>query len=721
MQKILFLFFMWTIISTSTAQKRYLEVDCKSPGWLASYMNPDEAQNATNLKIKGTINSEDFKVIGNLMKNYKLQGSLDLTDATIVDTEKENYFSGEMFGVENCSLQYFALPQSLVGMEKGSYWGKSDTLVVGGQNLPDFGILDNLGWQVGYNDYGHSNYGWDYTTIGVKHLIIRDGVQSITAKNGSGDVRNTSNNTLESIFLPESILTIGHLIYFHKLSAINTPLNVEYLGSLINTKVFQNTKTFYVPSKVKTFYSGWVNDGYLGEGGVVNTLYLPKNLENFNLSNINEKATISIHCKSKVAPKIGNPSSISLQRCVVYVPSGYEDIYKAAHTWKNATIIGEVYADEIIISTPFIYKDDDCTLNATVLPSNTTFKDFIWESSNDSVVTIDNSGKAHGVNYGTAQITVYSSDKGCSNTVDVYVYAHTSGIQMDKSKIDIALGTKFQLVAKTLPLDKSDNRIEWNSSNSNIATVDTYGNVIPISKGSCVITASSIDGGYIAQCIVSVKQPVTKLQLVMQEKELKVGDSYTLFATIFPTDADNKNIIWSSSNSDVASIENGVVTALKAGNATIYAKSEENPEICDSCKFVILQPVMGITLDHQLYTLNSIGDVIQLKANIIPENATNKDIEWRSSNENVCVVSNGKVVATGTGTSVIMAISKDGGYMATCIIKVEETTGIDKVGKEGKYLIPKIYSTDGRRSNLHSKGIKIVKSDNGKSNKVYIK
>lgn len=647
------------------AQKTSLTVDCQTPGWLASYLDPSIAPNATDLTISGSLNEADFKVIGNMMKNYQLKGKLDLSEVQIVG-EQESFFSGDMFGVTDCRLSYLSLPKSLTNMERTLSFGEVDTLEVGGEALPDFYIISHL--QTKYSN-GYCNP----SSITLKHLIVRDGTKKMGSTNGRSRFNATDrNNSLISIKLPESIIHIEGLNRFENLTYINTPQNVEYLGGLSGTKVFHDVETYYVPSKVKYFNSAWINDGYLGEGGTVNRLYLPECLTTFYLSNINYKATISIHCKSPIAPNIENTSSMSLQDCVVYVPAGFEEVYKTAATWKNATILGEVYAEDITITAPTLYKGDNCVIKGSILPSNTTFKNLIWESDNEEILAIDNEGKALALECGTVKITAYSSDKGCKSTMDVTVFEHTAGITFDKEELELKVGAKTQISAKTLPLNLSDNRVTYASSDPNVATVDDEGNVEAKNKGNCTIIATSVDGGYIAECKVIVTQPVGTVELNKHNISLNVGEVKQLGATVLPTNADNKSLVWSSSNSEVVTVdENGEIEALQAGNAYIKVVSVDNPSALDSCMVSVVQPTTGITLSHVNYTFNAIGESVQLTATVSPENATNKNVKWASSNESICIVNNGLVIGVGEGTAVIIATTEDGGHMATCVITVK--------------------------------------------------
>ena len=104
---------------------------------------------------------------------------------------------------------------------------------------------------------------------------------------------------------------------------------------------------------------------------------------------------------------------------------------------------------------------------------------------------------------------------------------------------------------------------------------------------------------------------------------------------------------------------------------------------------------------------------------VLPEDATNKNVNWKSSNENVCIVSNGKVVAVGYGTSVIIATTIDGGHMATCTIVVAESTGIDNIYSTKEAI--KVFDINGKVSSLDSKGIKIIRFEDGTSLKIVIK
>ena len=167
---------------------------------------------------------------------------------------------------------------------------------------------------------------------------------------------------------------------------------------------------------------------------------------------------------------------------------------------------------------------------------------------------------------------------------------------------------------------------------------------------------------------------VTSVKLDSTSITLIEGDSQALNATVFPSNAENQKVLWSSSNSSVASVKEGVVTALKVGNATIIAKTDDGGKTA-SCTVIVEAkniPVTGVLLDKTSYEMTE-GEEFTLTATINPENATNKNVSWSSSNSSVATVDNGKVTALAPGQTTITAITEDGGKTATCEITVNPT------------------------------------------------
>ena len=164
---------------------------------------------------------------------------------------------------------------------------------------------------------------------------------------------------------------------------------------------------------------------------------------------------------------------------------------------------------------------------------------------------------------------------------------------------------------------------------------------------------------------------VESIELDSEKLELIEGNSISLVATILPKDAENQNVIWSSSNKAVASVKDGEVTAVSVGEATITAKSEDGGKKA-TCVVTVNPkhiPVSAISLDKTEVAMNPENKEV-LTATITPENASNKSVLWSSSDESVATVNDGEVTALKVGEAVITATSEDGGKKATCKVTV---------------------------------------------------
>lgn len=220
--------------------------------------------------------------------------------------------------------------------------------------------------------------------------------------------------------------------------------------------------------------------------------------------------------------------------------------------------------------------------------------------------------------------------------------------------------------------------------------------------------------------ILATPTPAESVIIEKHSIKMNIEDEVKLNAIVLPEDADNKEVIWTSEDSEIASVNaNGIVKALKAGEVWIKAVSAENAEAKDSCKVIVIEPVTGITLNHDNYQLNGIGASFNLEAKVLPENATNKEINWKSSNESVCIVSHGQVVAVGYGTAVIIATTVDGGFMAVCTVTVTDNTPVKNVDAEASGY--KVYNLQGIEKTQLQKGINIIRFKDGTSKKVLVK
>ena len=169
---------------------------------------------------------------------------------------------------------------------------------------------------------------------------------------------------------------------------------------------------------------------------------------------------------------------------------------------------------------------------------------------------------------------------------------------------------------------------------------------------------------------VKVPVPVTGVSLDKTELTLNVGDTETLTATVAPANADNKNVAWSADPLSVVGVDNGVITARTAGTATVTVTTEDG-SFTATCEVTVKQPVESVTITPESAEVE-VGKTVELTAQVLPENATDKTVTWTSSDDTVATVENGVVTGVQAGTATITATTADGGKTATCEVTVKQ-------------------------------------------------
>ncbi|AHV98816.1 S-layer homology domain-containing protein [Paenibacillus sabinae] len=166
-------------------------------------------------------------------------------------------------------------------------------------------------------------------------------------------------------------------------------------------------------------------------------------------------------------------------------------------------------------------------------------------------------------------------------------------------------------------------------------------------------------------------QPVTGVELDQHALTLTPGATGTLTATVAPTDATNKNVIWTTSDSTVATVTYGAVTAVGAGKATITVRTADG-SFKDSCEVTVTPAavaVTGVELDQHAITLTA-GATGTLTATVAPTDATNKNVIWTTSDSTVATVTYGVVTAVGAGKATVTVTTEDGSFKDTCQVTV---------------------------------------------------
>ena len=348
---------------------------------------------------------------------------------------------------------------------------------------------------------------------------------------------------------------------------------------------------------------------------------------------------------------------------------------------------------------------EQTTLIATITPDNATNKSVTWKSDNTEAATVEN-GVVTAVGEGKANITVTTVDGNKTATCEITVLPeeepepeviNVENVTLNSQNEELKIGDTVTLVATITPSNATNKNVTWSSDNTNVATVNN-GVVRAVGEGKANITVTTVDGNKTAVCEITVlpkEEPepdpepevinVESVSLNIQSDELEMGETVALVATVMPSNATNKNVTWSSDNTNVATVNNGVVRAVGEGSANITVTTVDGNKTA-TCMITVLpeeepEPEPEPTPEPEVINVESvalnsqneelkIGETTTLVATVMPSNATNKNVVWSSDNTNVATVNNGVVTAVGEGSTNITVTTVDGNKTAVCKITV---------------------------------------------------
>lgn len=666
-----------------SAQSEAMTVDNQMPGWLSSKIAYTDQVSLKSLKVTGYINGTDLAFVKGMMKNKSLV-HVDLSDANIVSGGgvKDNEVSYGFYFQEQKQGTYLSLPVNAEVINNFYRSGPSgsdvpgnnviDTLVLGGPSYKSFTL------------YRQNHFLANY-------LYLREGVDTLDTYSALSVKKIHLPSTVR--YLPRNAFVKREERYGETTDEIDINLTdaIEGIARTAFRDLYLKGDTIRLPSGMKV----WYTSSFLirKEGTVIHipaglTVIDNKDDRYGNRKQIESDKHIHFFMESAVPPEFINRYSggMELSGCVVHVPQGSKSNYEKAECWKYATIIEEIPVKGVSIGKPeeCVYVGDRFKPDVAIVPENALNRNYTLKSLDERVAALDDDGFVVLKSYGKARIQATTEDGGYTDVCEFDVYEHTVGIRFETEQARVRKGGRLTLAAVAQPEGKTDGRLVWSSSDGSVASVDEEGVVSGKSKGEAVITVTAVDGGYTAECRVRVYQPVTELRMDNRSVTVDTGEDIQLTATILPYDADNKSIVWSSDNPDVADVNGkGVVTGVKAGQTVIRATSEDEG-ISDFCVVTVNQPVTGVSLSKSELSFSKIGDAEQLVASVQPADATNKELNWSSSDESVAIVSNGRVLCSGYGSAIVYVTTVDGGYMASCVVTADDgLTGIDGVAADG--------------------------------------
>ena len=236
----------------------------------------------------------------------------------------------------------------------------------------------------------------------------------------------------------------------------------------------------------------------------------------------------------------------------------------------------DVKSVTVNVATVTLRIGEMVTIKATVLPEDATDKTLSWTSSDPSVAKVEE-GEITALKLGTAEITAKAGDKTASCRVTVEP-TPVASVTLDKASVTLKVGGKTTLQATVGPEDATDKTLSWTSSDPSVAKVEE-GEITALKLGTAEITAKA--GDKTASCRVTVEPtPVASVTLDQTSARLYIGETVKLNAVVLPDDATYKTVTWKSSDPQVATVNDGTVTAHLVGTATITAVADGVTATC---------------------------------------------------------------------------------------------------------------------------------------------
>lgn len=377
----------------------------------------------------------------------------------------------------------------------------------------------------------------------------------------------------------------------------------------------------------------------------------------------------------------------------------------------NITVI-----DGISLSMASASMYTNSTLMLSALVSDPT-KDIVWKSSDESIATVEGGIVTSKSKSGKVIITAEQEVNGILKraTCLINVQQSVTSITINPASVTLGIGEFKTFSATVLPKNLSGVTLKWSSSDEKVVKITEQtplsATVQAMAGGNVVLTAINQDNVVVGYSHITVQQPVTGISL---SETAVIVDMATkrlqLRATVYPENASNKDIKWTSTDPSKAKVDaNGLVTLVKPGTVTIIATSVDNPAITAMCNITISIPVTSIVLDQTEITMYA-GETKKLDYTLLPLNSSNNVVTWTSTDTSVVTVDkNGKVTAKGVGSAVVILRTSDGGHSVYSKITVKKAAAGLKLDKpklaleSGRYhyYIPTITPKDATEITIH--------------------
>ena len=484
--------------------------------------------------------------------------------------------------------------------------------------------------------------------IKLKAVEISNGMKEI------GDSAFSECSNLQKVILPDTVNSMGTNIFYNCINL--TEVHLPNIRQNITANTFYNCKKLTAinfPSTLTTIG----NSAFSGCESLPEAI-LPSGVE---------KIETNAFKNCKAMKKAVVPDTVSsIGSSAFYGCEALTDITLGSKLKKieSQTFYGCIVLPSIVIPYNVTTIGDSAFVNCTKLTQITVPRNTTSIASN--AFSYPKKMTMYGPSDCYAQ--TYANGKGIKYVTQ---NIHATSVSLDITEKTAERYDDFQLTATIAPLNFTD-AVVWTSSNEEVAAVSDTGYVEICGVGTAVITVTA--GNVKAACKITVPQLIDWIEFDEDEIELKAGQTYQLKPYISPSDATNKKLKYTSSDTKVAEVSaSGLVTARSEGEAKIRAAATDGSDEYAVCYVTVTgkAKVTGITLDRTSAEVKR-GEKLTLNVTVSPSYASNKKVVWKSANTKIATVdANGSVTAKAPGrTKITVTSAENSSYQASCTVTV---------------------------------------------------
>lgn len=384
------------------------------------------------------------------------------------------------------------------------------------------------------------------------------------------------------------------------------------------------------------------------------------------------KNLMQIISYSEAPQAIGKLANDMYSKVYVYVPFQYETVYSNNEHWAFFSNIiafdGSLDDYDISLTEANVTVDIHNILQNPCYVTPEIKAHIVSTLDNSGILGYDPSGNVYANLVGECDVTYTLLLNGKTATCHVTVVQPATGIIINKQSLSLEKGETVKLFASVDPADVTDATVTWSSTNDGVASVASDGTVTAVGGGSCEIIATTYNG-LEAKCHVAVTEMPESIAFDKTTADIDKGEEFSLTVTFAPESSTERTLTWSSSDSSVASVNEGVVKGIKGGTTVVTATTINGLQV--SCEVRVIQHPLTIEITPAQVEI-LLGESISLTANVGPADVTDATVTWSSTNEAVATVDNeGTVTAVGGGSCEIVATTHNG-LEAKCQVTVTE-------------------------------------------------